>query len=61
LLIATLVVAGITLILPYSPLGRSLGFVPISPVLILVIGIITAFYVASTEIVKRIFYKRTQL
>lgn len=61
LLMAVLMVAGITLILPYSPMSGLLGFVPIPPVLILVIGISTALYIASTEIAKRIFYKRTQL
>ena len=38
LLIATLVVVGLTLLLPYSPLAPLLGFVPLPPVFLVALG-----------------------
>lgn len=48
----------LALILPYSPLGAPLGFVPMPlPLLLTIIGI-TAAYVLASELVKRWFYQR---
>jgi Mg2+-importing ATPase len=59
LLSAVLIVAAVTVALPYSPLSKVLGFVrlPLVPVLVL-IGI-TALYVLGSELAKRVFYARS--
>ena len=60
LLLAVLVVAAVTVLLPYSPLSQVLGFVrlPLVPVLVL-LGI-TVLYVLGSELAKRFFYARVQ-
>jgi Mg2+-importing ATPase len=61
LLIATLIVGGVTLILPYIPLSGLLGFTPLPISLLFVLGGIAVLYVASSELAKRVFYKRVRL
>jgi Mg2+-importing ATPase len=61
LLLGTLIVAGVTLVLPYSPLSKVLGFTPLSLPLLLVLGAITLLYVLASEVTKRAFYRRVQL
>jgi Mg2+-importing ATPase len=60
LLIAALMVAGVTVVLPYSPLSGLLGFTPLPLPILLVLGGITVLYVASSEGVKSVFYQRVQ-
>jgi Mg2+-importing ATPase len=61
LTISALVVAAITAILPYSPLQGLLGFTPLPlPLLLALLGI-TVLYIATSEVAKRLFYKRVQL
>jgi len=60
LLFAVLLVAVITVVLPWSPLNRLLGFTPIPPSLLLVLAGITLLYISASEVVKRAFYKRVQ-
>ncbi len=60
LLIATLAVAGLTLLLPYSPLAPLLGFVPLPPVFLLALGPIVFLYVVASEAAKSVFYYREQ-
>jgi len=60
LLISALIVAGVTLILPYSPLGGLLGFTLLPIPLLLTLGGIAVLYIASSEIAKKIFYKRVR-
>jgi len=60
LLISALIVAGVTLVLPYSPLSGLLGFTPLPIPLLLVLGGITVLYIASSEVAKRSFYARTR-
>jgi Mg2+-importing ATPase len=61
LLMATLIVAGATIALPYLPLNRSLGFTPLSlPVLGVLTGI-TVLYITASEVAKRFFYRRAQV
>jgi Mg2+-importing ATPase len=60
-LIATLIVGGIMLILPYTPLSGLLGFTPLPVSLLLALGGIAVLYVASPELAKRFFYKRVRL
>jgi Mg2+-importing ATPase len=58
LVFSTIFIALITLVLPYSPLNKLLGFVHISlPLLAALLGI-TLLYVLVTEAVKRLFYRR---
>jgi Mg2+-importing ATPase len=60
LLIAALIVAGVTLILPYSPLGGLLGFTPLPISLFLTLGGIAGLYIATSEVTKKVFYERVQ-
>ena len=57
LVIGSLAVAALTLAIPYSPLAVPLGLEGLSPVLLATLVAITALYVATTEIVKRRFYR----
>jgi P-type Mg2+ transporter len=58
LLLATLFVACITIILPFTPFAELFGFKGISFLYLFVIGIIVIMYIVMAEIVKKIFYKR---
>jgi Mg2+-importing ATPase len=58
LLIATLLVVGLTLLLPYSPLARLLGFVSLPPVFLVALGPIVLLYVVAAEAAKTVFYRR---
>jgi Mg2+-importing ATPase len=53
-----MVVDAIALALPYSPLAAILGFSPISPFFIILLGLILVLYLASAELAKHFFYKR---
>jgi Mg2+-importing ATPase len=60
LLISTLIVVGITLILPYLPFSSVFGFIPLpAPLMLTVIGL-TALYVICAEIAKMYFYSRLE-
>ena len=58
LLVGSIGVALASLLLPYIPLGRSFGLVPVSGPVLLVLCLVTAAYVASSEVVKRKFFRR---
>ena len=58
LLVAMVVVLLITLALPYSPLSELLGFRPLPLPSLILLGLITLFYAATSELAKRIFYSR---
>ena len=58
LLAATLVVAGTTIFLPCTPLGALFGFVPLSPLLVLLLLAISGGYLVASEIVKGWFFRR---
>jgi Mg2+-importing ATPase len=58
LLASTLVVTGITLILPYLPFNSVFGFIPLPPSLMLTMLGLTALYVVVTELAKKYFYSR---
>ena len=60
LLIATLVVVGLTLLLPYSPLAPLLGLVPLPPVFLVALGPIVLLYVVAAEAAKSVFYRREE-
>jgi Mg2+-importing ATPase len=61
LLAAVLIVAGVTAALPYSPLNKILGFIPLSVPLLLTLGSITVLYVLTSEVAKKVFYKHVHL
>jgi len=61
LLLATFAIVGVVLLLPYTPLARPFGFVPLPAVFMLVLAGIMVFYVAAAEIAKTIFYSKSEL
>jgi len=61
LLMATLLVVGVTLLLPLTPLGRILGLHPLPLSFLLLIGIIIVGYIISAELAKRVFYKSVKV
>jgi len=60
LLLATLVIALLTVSLPYTPLGALLGFISVPLVYLLVLGLIVVLYVTAMEVAKRVFYEKTR-
>ena len=60
LLASTIVVIGLTVILPYLPCNSLLGFVPLpAPLMLLLIGL-TLLYVFVAELTKKYFYARVE-
>jgi Mg2+-importing ATPase len=57
LLMATLLVVVVTLILPYTPLDKVLGFSQLPISFILVIIVIVIVYILAAEITKKVFYR----
>ena len=60
LLMATLLIVGLTLILPFSPLGKVFGFIPLPISFILFVGIIVGLFMVAAEITKGIFYRKVK-
>jgi Mg2+-importing ATPase len=60
LLLASSVVVVIAVAIPYSPVAAPLGFVPLTLPLVGILILITLVYLASNELVKRIFWKPNQ-
>ncbi|MGV0028576.1 magnesium-translocating P-type ATPase [Phormidesmis priestleyi] len=60
LLIATLVIVGVTLLLPYTPIAGLLGFQPLPIEFLLVLAAIVGLYILCAETVKRVFYQHVQ-
>jgi Mg2+-importing ATPase len=60
LLMATLLIVGVTFIFPFTPLGKVLGFQPLPVWFLLVVGMIVALYIIGAEIAKSVFYKRVK-
>ena len=60
LLIATLSIAVITLILPFTPLGDVFGFSPLKFSTYLYLMLIVVIYIIAAEITKTIFYKKVK-
>ncbi len=58
LVVATLFIVGLTLILPFSPLGEIFGFIPLPIPFILFVGIIVGVFMVAAEITKGIFYRK---
>jgi Mg2+-importing ATPase len=60
LLTATLLIVGVTIAIPYTPLAGPLGFGPLPASFLLIVGVIVAFYIGAAELVKSLFYKRVK-
>jgi Mg2+-importing ATPase len=58
LTLATLLIAVFTVALPWTPLGRLFGFVPLHPGFVALLAAILVLYVASAEVAKRVFYRQ---
>ncbi len=58
LLATTLLVAGATILLPFTPLGALFGFVPLPPLFVLLLLAITVGYLIASELVKGWFFRR---
>ncbi len=58
LVVATLLVAGATIAIPYTPLAPALGFVPLPARFLGALAAIVVLYIVVTEIAKRIFYRK---
>jgi len=56
--VATLLVAGTTIFLPYTRLGGLFGLVPLPAGFVLLLLGITAAYMLASEVAKRYFYRR---
>ena len=60
LLMTTLLIAVVTLILPFTPLGEIFGFSWLPVSFLLLIGIVILFYIITAEVVKTIFYRKVK-
>ena len=61
LLIATMCVIAATIIILLSPLAPIFGFTALSIPYFLIIALIIAIYIFTTEMVKKVFYKLVQI
>jgi Mg2+-importing ATPase len=61
LLAATLLVALVTILFPYTPMGTLFGFAPIPFPYLLTLLLIVVLYIISAEVAKRFFYRRAKL
>ncbi len=61
LLMAALIVAGITLALPYTPLNTLLGLTPLPLSTFLTLISITLLYLITSETVKHFFYRKERI
>ena len=57
LLIATLATVAAALVLPYTPLARLFGFVPVPPMFLAALALIMVFYIVVAEVAKFYFYR----
>jgi Mg2+-importing ATPase len=56
--LATLLVTGVTLIFPYTPLGRLFGFQALPFYFLLLLAVIMGMYIFTAEVAKKIFYRK---
>ncbi len=61
LLAATLIIATLTIAIPYTPLGTLFGFVKLPALFILLMLVIVVIYIFAAELVKKVFYKYSKL
>jgi Mg2+-importing ATPase len=60
LIIATIIIGVITFLLPFTPLGKLIGFTPLSLSAYLLLLIIVSLYIVAAEITKSVFYKKVK-
>jgi Mg2+-importing ATPase len=60
LLMTTLIIAVLTLIFPFTPLGTVFGFSPLSFSTYMFLLLIVVVYIISAEITKKVFYKKVK-
>jgi len=60
LLVATLIIVGVTFIFPFTPLAVLFGFRPLPMLFLSVLGAIVVIYIFAAETVKRAFYKKVK-
>ena len=60
LLTTTLAVVAAVLVLPYLPLGRTFGLVPLTPLFLAALAAIMLLYVGTTEVAKTFFYRNVR-
>lgn len=60
LLIASLIVIGVVIVLPYTLLGKEFGFVSLPVSIVGIIMMVIAVYIIAVEATKRLFYKRVK-
>ena len=60
LLMATLSIAVVTLILPFTPLADIFGFSPLPISFLAIIGMIVVFYIITAEVAKTVFYRKVK-
>jgi Mg2+-importing ATPase len=58
LTLATLMVTGVTLIFPFTPLGEVFGFKPLPFYFLLLLAVILVMYIFTAEVAKKIFYRK---
>jgi Mg2+-importing ATPase len=61
LIAAVLAVVAVAFVLPYTPLGTLIGFIPMPPLLVGTILFFAATYLGLVQVVKRRFYKHHEL
>jgi Mg2+-importing ATPase len=57
LLAATLGCVALTLLIPYTPMAKIFGFIPLPPFFLFALGLILIVYVVVAETAKAIFYR----
>ena len=60
LLAATLLIIGVTVAIPFTPLGDLFQFRPLPVPFFFVLGLIVVFYIVTAELAKRAFYKKSK-
>jgi Mg2+-importing ATPase len=61
LLAATLLVVLVTVVFPFTPLGRVFGFGQLPLTFALLIGMVILAYIVTAEVAKRVFYRNVRL
>ncbi len=60
LLGATLLIVGLTIIFPMTPLASFFNFQPLPLEFLLILGLIMILYISTAEVAKKIFYRRVR-
>jgi Mg2+-importing ATPase len=61
LMTATFIIVAVAIILPFSPLGKIFGFAALPVRFLGWMAVIVAFYIASAEVTKKIFYRKVAI